>query len=318
MRIQPFFSTSLLALGLAAVTMGQVTMGQDMERELARDVQLAKTYSNSGYANQHAEEFSPYGTFSQPSNCQEDCQIDWQEFRNGCLWENYCVEKARRLDYSARRAARHADLSCADGSCSDMTCVERRPAAALLQCFPERIRSWRRSMKSRSSRRRREHLANFNLFFDLLGWKQCSCQSPSCCDQGTCSTAPFAEFEFQPQPEPPEPLAGDADNDYPDPAITAPAIPLKSAPIDTGVDDGDRRATSKTRTDNEATIRTAVPDIAEPQTPLPPLIEPPQAEPKQATPVIPRNKLPKAKPTSAQHGTLKVLVAERLSDYIKI
>ncbi len=310
MRIHLLLSTSMIALGL-------VTAAVSQEIELGRDNDATRV--GPSYASDDAGRYTDYGAPSRSHDCEDDCQVDWREYRNGCLWENYCVEKAWRLDRLARYSTRYAEGTCVEDDCVDCY-AEAGPRTARLQTLQQRVRSWRRSLHARHSRLRQERLANFYLFFDLLGWEQCSCCSPSCCDQAPCSA------DASLQPEIPGPIATAGEDDQPASAnsVLADSPSEKTRDDETGQFGGESRGNPPLGS-NEDSVSGKQESAAPQRPPQPELPQPELQQPElpQLEPSVPRNKLPrntqhKAKPTSSRPGAARVLVAERLSDYIKI
>ena len=81
---------------------------------------------------------------------------------------------------------------------------------------------------ARSGRLQRERIICFDLFFELLGWNQCSCCVNSCQHRGSCRK------HQPPQPIAPQPIA-------PQPVAPQPVAP--SVPAEAGADAGGAAAT---------------------------------------------------------------------------
>lgn len=231
---------------------------------------------------------TPYGPATGQGGCQADCQVSWGMYRNGALWDNYCAEKRPCYDPLARRAIR-----CLDD------CNEPVALSAPTRCAP----TCGRGVLAIRSSCRRDRILSLNIFCELLGWRDCRCCTGSCCDRDRCQGAddahahesphrePSPELDETPWPPlPPDPVPSDADQAESD-------RPVETTPPDDGADDPERPALPGVD----------VPGLEDPA-------------PEGPTPAVPRNKLPQAKPVSApssRRSAIKVLVAERLSDYIK-
>ncbi len=276
-------------------SMATIALGQDSPGAIAMDQAFAAGPVYLG---------TPAGYPVANRSCEGDCQVPWGTYSQGYLWENYCTEK---------RACRSGEV-----------CRPQTGQTALFQpARPGHVSCATRSDRRSAARHRtleRERIICFDLFFELLGWNQCSCcvhshsrgsrqQGEACCDQLPDSLPPIPVQEDEPhEATPPQ-----ADREVPD--------------------DGQQGAP-------EPAPEAAIPPIVEPGAQvIPPAAEPAdEASPPpldDAPPAVPRNMLPPTEPapeggepseppridpslsSTPLHGMVKVLVAERLSDYVK-
>ncbi len=242
-----------------------------------------------------------------PCACENDCQIHWGTFPKGCLWDTYCVEKRQCLP--PRRL----------GVSSEALVVLPPAAEYRTACRPRP----RRASLARRGGVERERILSFDLFFELLGWQECTCCANRCAPRGSCcQTGPV---EATPQWEdPPVPVAD------PEPAIAAPE-PMVEPAVE--------RAIEPEQVFGPEGALPAVPEPAtEPGAPTSPEHEPDDPPPPLPTdpgmPEVPRNTIPEVAPVpvapaavepasdgpSLSHrssGPSRVLVAGRLSDFIQ-
>ncbi len=234
---------------------------------------------------------------------ESDCQILWGTYSHGDLWENYCFEKRPSLTRGMCRAPRGREAVFELAQQCRTSCATP----------PDRRRA------TRPGRLQRERIICFDLFFELLGWNQCSCCVHSCQHRGSCGqhqppqpvapqpVAPAVPAESSeptlavpPPPAHDVPAAGKLDESPPVPAVTKPSTPPSETPAVEPVDTS--RSTPPLDDPPPAVPRNAIPP-SEPEK-----IEPAQSAPSTTGPSMSR---------ATRRETVKILVAERLSDYIK-
>jgi hypothetical protein len=213
-------------------------------------------------------------------------QLQRHPFPYGSLWDSYCCEKMMPREAEACPPPNSLRMPLVPPP----SLTARRVALHLNQTLD-------RARKACQQQR----VVCFERFCGLLGWHACRCRaghcaarSHACCDQrlteppGDVSDASFDESSSAPpptsSPEPPWPVA--------DPTLTQP-------PVDEAADTVEEKA-----------------EVHDPAG----ADDPPPAPPEPAR-TVPRNELPKAAPASSRRprtGVPKVLVVERLSDYITL
>jgi hypothetical protein len=212
----------------------------------------------------------------------------WHQFRNGHLWEDYCLEK--------RSCHRHNmfDTACPHARCGPV-------APTRLSCG--------RTTRRRCGDHCGQPTAVLDVFFELLGWHDnCCCRGR--CD-GRCRCATPGQRAADPEPTH-APQEAPLENNHVAPVIDDPrAIP---EPVHVDVP-------------SPATADAVESADPEPPLPFdfePPQLLPDEPRDTDADsdrkPEIPRNKIPEVQPEppkSSLRTHVRTVVAERLRDYIK-
>jgi len=258
--------------------------GQEVAVELADEQAWNGAYNGA-----------PLELFPSDGTCASDCRVAWGLHRNGCLWEGYCADRGQCLEAHLFTHAGCLEDDCmqrragCDGACGIVDPGVLQRLRHRIHCLP--------------------------LFRRIFGWR-----TGGSCSDGSCVATPSAALPADPWPDdaaPSDPASVDLDLDEADAAaktsdedVAAHEL-TPSLVIEQGETRSSEQPAPRTSPDEvETTLEQSVPEQAAPE----------QPEWREPAPVVPRNRLPK---TGAEtSGTLpgpaqRVLVAERLSDYIK-
>ena len=201
---------------------------------------------------------------------------EWGQFRHGCLWEDYCLEK-------------RACKSGCPSDCCDATACPSDNCAHVFRARP----TYRGHAGMPCSARARERVAALDLFFDLLGWRKCGCGHADCTERYSC--AALVPMEDSVPTEPFAPRAADSITQPPGTVKPDRQFPrvVPAAPRDAG------------------TQSTDLPSLDKPEEPVDGDSVPSHEIPRN---VLPKSK--PAVPKSSRRAEHQALIAERLSDYI--
>lgn len=224
---------------------------------------------------------SPHGSVWQSGQ-----QLQRHPVPYGSLWDSYCCEKMMPREIDA---------------CPSSNTL-RKPLVPPPSLKASRV-ALRLNQALGQAREacRQQRVVCFERFCGLVGWNACRCRaghcvtrSHACCDrrlpehQLDVPEVPFDESSPAPLP-----------SSSPEPSLPVEDPSLAQPPVDEAADTLEEKA--------------EVHDAADE-------VDPPPAPPEPAR-TVPRNELPKASPASSRRprtGLPKVLVVERLSDYISL
>ena len=216
------------------------------------------------------------------------CEVPWTFFPQGRLWSDYCLEQEL--------------APCPGPSCRN------HPAPGILNNVAGvgsvRVPSLRPLVPTWRTKRKHHGLLNLDLFCDLMGWRACTCSGPDACGCQHRQTA-------QPRAAQPHPAAPPSDESGP---VPVPAVELdEDALPSTEVPEAAHDGTPNERAPQRRVLPGLEVDPPATQDGVPTPPDPP------AAPAVPRNTLPSIQPASnTPSRPAKVLVAQRLSDYIKL
>jgi hypothetical protein len=234
---------------------------------------------------------------------------EWQRFRHGCLWDDYCLQK------------QFGAAVCAPAE----RCPEDHPASWLRTLWP-----WRSAPQKPCRTCYARRTPALDALCHLLGWQRCTPDRVACHARIDCPE-PAASVHFDdPAPLPPAPLLPAPLPPAPLPPAPLPPAPLPPAPLPLTTPDeplGDANVPMDPSASESPPVEpvpipeeTLDPDGASGEMELSPAPADDPAPEPEPQPEIPRNKLPKPQPTNS--GTSRVssgrtVVAVRLSDYIR-
>ena len=206
---------------------------------------------------------------------------DWQQFRHGYLWDDYCLQKQVGMAVCPQTEY----------------CPAGHRASWLRTLWP-----WRSAPEKPCRTCRKRRTPALDALCNLLGWKRCATDRVACHERIDCLEPAGSTYIDDPAPLPPapplitpdEPPGGANTQMGPKPSESPPVepVPIPEETLDPDEPSGDLELAPSPEDD-------------------------PAPEPQ---PEIPRNKLPKPQPASpgtSRATSGRTVVAVRLSDYIR-
>ena len=245
----------------------------------------------------------PMELFASHAGCEDSCQIDWSQFSQGSLWDGYCTEPKNCLGadfFGQRHALGRAWLD----ECSSCACSHRLFDRSRFQRF-------------------RERFGFLNLLRRVFGRHNSrSCSDALCSEMAVGSIDEPAADDRPANPLVPMPITEDADDDSGDVANrdeeVAEQAPAPIVDAETHVSIEPAPAVELDASESNALELEG--GQQNPALSVPVQAAPEPTEAAEPAPVVPRNKLPKKETSSLRslrRPAQRVIVAERLSDYIK-